>query len=171
MKKSDLSRRDFSKLTVAAFGGMLAGTAAGCGGGADDAAQPEAGTPDASSANAEGEKETGGEEAATDVSLLLEEPHVCRGLNACEGKGAGGDNKCAGQGQCATAKHHGCHADNKCKGQGGCETTAGINSCSGKGACSVPLSDGTWKRVRAAFEKAMSENNKEFGDAPAAAES
>jgi len=156
MKKTDLSRRDFSKLTMAALGGMVAGTAIGCGGGdeAEKTTPADTGTPD--------------EEAKTDVALLLEEPHVCRGLNTCEGKGASGENACAGQGACATAEAHSCHAENTCKGQGGCGATAGINSCKETGDCGVPLKEDTWTKVRDAFEKAMAGKDKTVGEAPAA---
>ncbi len=167
MKDSELSRRDFSKLTAAAFGGILAGTVAGCG---DDAKKEETkktpeepkATPGDPSADAnDGEVET-------DVALLLEEPHVCRGLNTCKDKGASGKNDCAGQGTCASVEHHGCHAENACKGQGGCGDTAGINSCDKKGACHVPLMPDVWKKVRAKFEKAMTDSGKTAGAAPAA---
>src|SRR5439155_864190 len=54
-----------------------------------------------------------------DKPLLLQEPHVCRGLNTCKGKAKGGKNDCAGMGQCATAKAHTCGGDNACAGLGG----------------------------------------------------
>ena len=55
------SRRDFHKLALAALSGMLAG-AGGCRSGdeADDTAK-------------------------YDANLLADEPHVCRGLNTCQG--------------------------------------------------------------------------------------
>ena len=84
MRNHELNRRDFSKLTMAAFGGMLAGTAASA------AAQ---------------EKES---KKDSKKNPLLVEPHVCRGLNTCKGKGKGGDNACAGQGNCATVEAHSC---------------------------------------------------------------
>ena len=137
----DLSRRDFSKLSLAAFSGMLMGTMSGPG-----------------CATVESEKMA--------VALLLDEPHVCRGLNTCKGKGKGGKNECAGRGSCA-AVDHACHTLNDCKGQGGCEETAGRNSCKGKGNCSVPLDLGAWKKARAAFEKAAAGAALAIGPAPA----
>lgn len=153
MKQNHLSRRDFTKLTMAAFGGAVAGTMAGCGGaGEEDQAQTSAAS-----------------EAVND-QYLLEEPHVCRYLNSCEGKGKGGDNACAGQGStCATAEAHSCHGQNECKGQGGCGTTAGRNECAGKGECSVPLTDNKWKEVRTAWESAMKSAGKQFAPLPDAA--
>src|SRR3954470_11695259 len=110
MKSSDLSRRDFSKLTAAALGGVLAGSLALTASAADE------------------------------ESPLLKEPHVCCGLNTCKGKNGGKDNDCAGTRHCATAKKHSCHGENDCKGQGGCGEHPGENTCKGKGTCSVPLS-------------------------------
>lgn len=169
MKKTDLSRRDFSKLTMAAFGGMVAGTAIGCGGGEEtEKTAPENAKKPEATLGEETSDKAPAEESKTDVALLLEEPHVCRGLNTCKSKGAGKENACAGQGTCATAKEHSCHAANTCKGQGGCESTAGINSCKETGACNVPLMEDTWTKVRAAFEKEMAAQKKEVGAAPAA---
>ena len=146
----NLNRRDFSKLTAAAFGGVVAGMS--------------------SSAFAADEKKD------HDPELLLKEPHVCRGLNTCKGKESkehGADNACAGQGHCATAKHHECKGENECKGQGGCGEFAGQNTCKGKGGCAVPVSCGTpkeehkvWKSARKEFEKQMKKADKKFGDAP-----
>lgn len=144
------NRRDFSKLTMAALGGAVAGSAMTGRVWAED-------------------KEEG--------SLLLREPHVCRGLNTCKGK-AGcksakheckGMNECAGQGGCATAEKHSCHGDNACKGQGGCGEKPGENACKGKGDCAVPLKEKTWKTARKNFEAAMKKAGKKFGDAPAKA--
>jgi hypothetical protein len=146
-----LNRRDFSKLSMAALAGAVVGCDAIKGG-------------------------YGGSTAATDDALLLAEPHVCRGLNACKGKGAcktaknacKGKNVCAGQGACATAKKHGCHKDNACKGQGGCGKTAGRNTCKGKGECAVPLGAKTWKPTRASFATAYkAKHGKAPGAAPA----
>ena len=104
--------------------------------------------------------------SADEKSPLLTEPHTCKGLNTCKGKGKGSKNDCAGQGACATAEAHGCHTHNACKGQGGCGNTAGQNDCKGKGECSVPLSKKTWKKARAAFEKAATKAGIKVGAAP-----
>jgi hypothetical protein len=143
MEDKDLSRRDFHRLTLAAFGGVLAG------------ALGTAGRLAADDAKKEGE------------SQLLKEPHTCCGLNTCKGHGKGGSNECAGQGSCHTAEAHGCQGGNKCAGQGGCGETAGQNACKGQGACAVPLTADTWKKTRANFEAAMTKAGKKFGPAPA----
>jgi hypothetical protein len=143
MDDSKLTRRDFQRLTAAAFGGVVGGSlmlrhAVA----ADD-------TP----------------------KSLLEEPHVCRGLNTCKGKGGcgatKGKNNCAGQGGCATAMKHDCKGQNTCKGEGGCGEKPGENSCKTKGSCAVPLKDKTWAKARANFEAAMKKAGKEVGPAPA----
>lgn len=61
--QANLSRRDFGKLTAAAFGGVLLGSALSArAADKDDKHDPE---------------------------LLLQDKHVCRGLNTCKGKGKG----------------------------------------------------------------------------------
>lgn len=167
MKNSTLDRRDFNRLTSAAFGGMVAGSVLGCdqqqasretadaGGDADVVAEEGSGT-----------QEETTEEGAAAQSLLIDGKNVCRGLNHQCGGHKGGDNSCAGKGSCATAAAHDCHASNECKGEGGCGSKVGQNSCKGKGECAVPLGDKAWKTAREAFEKAMTEAGKKFGDAP-----
>ncbi len=159
MKNSTITRRDFNKLTAAALGGLVAGTVVGCGGSTEQPAPAPAPTDNGSAA-------TNGGEVVT-ASLMMEEPHVCRGLNTCQGKGASGDNACAGHGACATAEKHECHGMNICKGQGGCGETAGQNACKGKGNCAVPLSDKAWAGARKKFEELMTGAGKEVGEAPA----
>jgi hypothetical protein len=153
-----LSRRDFSKLTMAAFGGLLAGAAAGCNREtpqqSSDSGAPPAEKPQAKPA------------AEPSVAYLLEEPHVCRGLNTCANKGASGKNECAGQGTCASVKAHDCAGQNDCKGQGGCGEFPGQNGCKQLGQCHVPLMDTIWDKARAAFEKAMKDQGKQVGAAP-----
>jgi hypothetical protein len=142
---ANLNRRDFNKLTMAAVGGLVAGT-----------------TAENLLAADEGEKEKGKEEKKGKEKEI----HVCRGLNSCKGHGATGNNACAGQGQCATAKAHACHGKNACKNQGGCGATPGENACKGQGKCAVPLNETAWKKARAAFEAKMTKAGKEFGPAP-----
>ena len=139
MKLNDLNRREFAKLTAAAVGGVVAGTAV--------------------SNVVEG--------AIVDESPLLSGKNVCRGLNPKCGGHKGGNNACAGQGACYTANKHTCHGSNDCKGQGGCGARPGENACKGKGECGVPLSDSAWKRARANFETAMKAAGKKFGPPPA----
>ncbi len=142
MKQSPLNRRDFSKLTMAAFGGMVAGATAGA------------------------TRAFSAQEAADEKKEVKKEIHVCRGLNTCKGNGIKGKNECAGQGTCATAKAHTCHTFNDCKTQGGCGEKPGENDCKGKGSCGVPLSDKTWKIARTRFEAWMTKAKKKFGAAP-----
>jgi hypothetical protein len=153
MDQSDLNRRDFHRLTMAAFGGALAGSIAGC----NSSAPPTGPAPPGKSGTA-ATATTGASSsaagAATDTVATLEnsiaavgvEKHLCRGLNACKGQGAGSDNACAGQGSCTTLEHHACGGENKCKGQGGCGENALENECAQKGGCHVPLMDHVWKK-------------------------
>jgi hypothetical protein len=139
-----MNRRDFYKLSMSALGGALAGAASA----ADKTDKPEAKDPK--------------------KPLLLQEPHVCRGLNTCKGKGKGGKNDCAGQGACASAKAHTCGGDNDCAGLGGCGKTPGENACKGKGKCSVPLDKHAWGTARKRFEEEMTKAKMKFGAAPEA---
>lgn len=140
MDQQELNRRDFHRLTMAAFGGALAGTMAGCG----EENKPAAG---------------GGAGKS--------EPHGCRGLNACKNQGANGKNDCAGQGTCATKEwHHSCHAANACKGQGGCGDSPLQNECKGKGECSIPLMGPAWETARKHFLEQMEKEGKKVGEAP-----
>lgn len=154
MKPEDkiVSRRNF--LGTAALGGLLAGVVAR----ADEKkTEPKKEAPKK-------------EEPKSDPANILTDNHVCRGINTCKTKGKGGDNACAGQGKCAIATAHGCHAKNDCKGQGGCGGHPGENSCKGTGACAVPLKDKTWTKARATFEAAMKKAGKpKPGAAPKAA--
>lgn len=172
MVRSNLTRRDFNKLAAAAFGGVVTGTMVGCGekkdGEKKDGEKKDSEKKDAAEGS-DSKGTAGGGGGDTDVALLLKEPHVCKGLNACQGKGKGGDNACAGQSTCATAEKSGCHDDNKCKGQGGCDETAGINACNNKGACGVPLKKETWTKVHEKFKVAWEKANepKTLGAPPA----
>lgn len=168
MSRSDLNRRDFHKLSMAAFGGLVTGTLAGCGREQAPAPAPADG-PTGTSGVSSGEGTAAGAGDLTEAQVILTtEPHVCRGLNTCMNKGKSGENACAGQGTCATAAAHTCHYDNECKGQGGCGESYGQNACKAMGECAVPLNDSTWKKARAAFEAAMKAKGKEVGAAPAA---
>ncbi len=138
MDSARLNRRDFHKLTAAAFTGVLLGATL----------------------------QSKAADAKHDPTLLLGDKHVCRGLNTCKGKGKPADNSCAGTGKCATYESHSCSGSNACKGQGGCGEFAGQNSCKGQGECSVPLDDKTWAKARKAFEKQMKKAGKTVGAAP-----
>jgi hypothetical protein len=137
MDRKEMNRREFQRLGAAALGGMMLGAA-----GLQSVVHAE-------------------------DNPLLSDPHVCRGLNTCKGKGADGKNTCAGQGTCATAEKHTCHAANQCKGQGGCGAHPGENQCKGQGACNVPLKDAVWKKARTKFEQLMTAKKAPFGKAPA----
>lgn len=177
MKKTDLSRRDFNRLSMAAFGGVVAGSFAGCAneGGDDAASSPPPATDPPQDEMPEGTQTASTEEGTDEAadgdeteSLLLTEKHVCRGLNICKGHGAGGENSCAGTGACATYAAHECAGNNECKGQGGCGSKPGENACKGMGACAVPLKDHAWGKARANFEAAMKAAGNKVGPAPAA---
>jgi len=160
MDHPELNRRDFNRLTAAAFGGVLAGSMTGCG--SDDEKKPNSSgaTPGIGSSQP---AKSGGKEVASTKG----DPHACRGLNACKGQGADGANDCAGQGDCATKEwHHSCGSDNACKGQGGCGDNPTQNDCKGQGGCHIPLMDSAWEKAREFFEKKMTEADKKFGDAP-----
>ncbi len=165
MDPQDLNRRDFHRLTMAAFGGVLAGTISGCGDQTKPAAPAKpATTPSGAGTDAKPAKPDepeGGEE----VAQVEGDPHACSGLNACKNQGATGKNDCAGQGVCATkAWYHSCGGHNDCKGQGGCGDTATMNDCKGQGACHIPLMDVAWKTARKHFEEKMKEEGKEVGE-------
>ncbi len=169
MKKTDLSRRDFNRLTVAALSGVAAGSVIGCGG-----EEPEAGGDGGSGTGEDSDGDGGGDssaggDGADEKSLLLAEKHVCRGLNMCKNQGASGDNACAGQGTCATIEHHVCGTKNACKGQGGCGEKPGENACKAQGKCAVPLMEHAWGTARKNFEAAMKADGKTVGQPPEAA--
>jgi hypothetical protein len=145
MSKS-FNRREMNRMALAALGGLTAGSILGCTGGAK---QPKA------------------DESADATPRLLQDPHVCRGINTCKNKGKKGTtNECAGQAHCATVAAHDCNGMNDCKGQGGCGEHPGENTCKGKGGCEVPLSDKTWPIARKRFEELMTKAGKKYGEAP-----
>ena len=90
MEQGKLNRRDFGKLTLAAFGGILAGSFA------------------AKTAFA----------AEETPEFRLGDKHICCGLNTCKGLGKEAKNECAGLGTCANVEAHGCAGENECAGQG-----------------------------------------------------
>jgi hypothetical protein len=145
MAREEVNRRDFHKLAAAAFGGLLVG-----------AGMARADDKDKDEPKPKNDK----------TNALLQEPHVCRGLNTCKGKGKGAKNDCAGTSECATAKAHTCGGDNACRGLGGCGDTPGENKCKGMGDCHVPLTDKAWKKARTRFEEVMTKEGKKVGAAP-----
>lgn len=165
MSPNELNRREFSRLSLAALGGALAGAAAGCN---DNQESPPAGS--GNPASAEVPKPAAGRDAADSQTKAGEaELHACRGLNACKGQGKSGTNECAGQGDCASpATLHECAGQNACKGQGGCGEKPTQNACKSQGMCKVPLMDEAWEKARKHFEETMNKSGKKFGAAPKA---
>ncbi len=160
MSSNELNRRDFHRLSMAAMGGVMAGSLAGC---ETKPAVPTAAPSTAPTGSAEPAVAATGEVAGK------QEWHLCRGLNECKGQGGGetkGKNDCAGLGECATVKEHACGGENECKGQGGCGENPAANECKGKGGCHIPLMDHAWKQVRKRFEDKMKTAGKKFGEAP-----
>src|SRR4051794_39578154 len=98
MKPSEFTRRDFNRLTAAAFGGIVVGTTVGC----SEANKPVATKAPEKSAETKTDPDPGSKKVDTvAVNDWLGEKHVCRGLNACKNQGASKQNDCAGQGTCA----------------------------------------------------------------------
>lgn len=168
----NLDRRDFHKLSLAALSGLVSG-AAGCG---KPSAPSQPTTPpgismeEAAKQAGEGAPAEGGASDLTpQEQLLVDDKHVCRGLNTCKGLGRSKENACAGHGTCASIADHACSQQNECKGQGGCGEDPGFNACKGMGGCNVPLMDEAWTKARAAFEAAMKKSGKTVGAAPAKA--
>ena len=157
MRNERLERREFHKLTLAALGGALTGSLAGCDKGPAPATTGK-GTSSASSST------TGGVTVAS--ADTKSELHLCHGLNSCKNQGAGGKNDCAGTGACATVKHHECGSDNECKNLGGCGGKEGANECKGKGGCHVPLMEGARQTVRDRLETKMKNEGKTLGKDP-----
>ncbi len=144
MLPSELNRRRFSQLAAAAMGGLAAG---------------------ASLAHSQDDKAAKKKDPSK--PLLLQEPHVCRGLNpSCKGEVKGVKNECAGMSQCATAKEHVCKGENDCAGLGGCGEHPGENKCKGMGECAVPLGDKAWAKARKNYETAMTKAKMKFGPTP-----
>src|SRR5271170_1964272 len=125
-----MNRREFTKLASLALGGMVA---------VASLAQSAENKPKDPS-----------------KPLLLQEPHICRGLNpTCKGEVKGKKNDCAGQANGSTVKDHACKGHNDCAGEGGCGAKPGENKCKGMGDCAIPLKDKTWEKARKNFEAAM----------------
>jgi len=146
MDEKNVSRRNFSRLSLAAAAGMVAASGV---------------------AMAQKEKKKDGAAYPVDPALLLQDPNVCRGLNTCKGKGKG-DHNCAGLGSCATAEAHACNGHNVCKGQGGCGGYPGQNNCKEHGHCAVPLSKESWALARKQYEHLMKDLGQKFSPAPTA---
>lgn len=117
----DMNRRDFSKMVIAAVGGIVAGGGMlGCSG--------------------DGEKDGGKKDH------MCAGKNECKGQGGCKVNNANcaGKNECKGKGGCASAAmKHDCKGKNACKGQGGCKVEgankcSGMNECKGKGGCKVP---------------------------------
>ncbi|HET6423366.1 MAG TPA: hypothetical protein VFG20_06765 [Planctomycetaceae bacterium] len=161
MDRNQLDRREFQQWTLAALAGLTAGGTLGCGGRAGNAPAPTATAPASTP--------TATVALTPQEELLVDDLHVCRGLNTCKGRGRSKDNACAGQGTCASVADHACGGAHECKGQAGCGELPGQNACKTEGGCHVPLMDEVWDKARTAFETAMKKQGKTVGTAPAKA--
>jgi hypothetical protein len=141
-----MDRREFHKLAAAAVGGLVAGASLAATAAADEE-KPKKKNPD--------------------KPLLLQEPHICRGLNpTCKGEYKGKKNDCAGQAYGPSVKEHVCKTHNDCAGLGGCGERPGENNCKEMGNCAIPLKNEAWAKARKNFEAAMTKVGKQFGEAP-----
>jgi hypothetical protein len=103
MNRDDVSRRDFGKLTLAAFGGVLAGSLlSGRAVLADEKAAGDkhlcCGLNGCKAQGASGKNECAGQGSCATVQA-----HGCSGMNECKGLGGGdtpGTNDCKGKGGC-----------------------------------------------------------------------
>lgn len=144
MNQDQVNRRDFTRLTALAMGGMMAGSLVGCG------------TKTEKTGEAAKTGTDGAALAKSDPALAQwTDNHLCRGLNACKGKGKGGTNDCAGLGECATVEPHACGGQNTCKNLGGCGESAASNECKGQGGCHVPLMESAWETAYKKFKADM----------------
>jgi hypothetical protein len=176
MEQENKNLRLFSRLTAAALGGLTAGVASAGGllgdGRTNESASARspyslAAYQDVNKQDAKDAKGLPANKKDLTRPLLLQEPHICRGLNAtCKGEIKGVKHDCAGQATGPTIKAHGCHTLNDCAGEGGCGQHPGENSCKGKGQCGVPLTARPWAIARKNFEAAMTKAGKKFGAAP-----
>ena len=164
---NSMDRRDFYKLSLAAFSGMVAVSAAADATEAADEAPAGTAPP-----STQGQPGAARKMKPKDGSNpLLHEPHVCRGLNTCKGKGKDGQNACAGTGSCHTAPQNACGGHNECRGLGACDRPPqagypGENTCKGQGGCEVPMLPNKpemWKKARARFEWLMADMGKKVG--------
>jgi hypothetical protein len=150
MKHENVNRRDFSKWTMAAFGGFMSGAVIGCGN--DETSAPSDGSNETKPAGDSGGGET------TEVAA-----HGCRGLNECKSA----TNDCRGMSACATESwHHDCGTMHDCKGKAGCGENPLANDCKGQGGCHVPLMDAAWEKARENMEKKWEAAGLDYGDAP-----
>ena len=177
-----MSRRDLGALAGAAVGGIVAGSLLsrliGSGEPPPTTSLASATPPGGSTTAADtGPIDIAGNASLSQIdaaapqgvtpSYLLQEPHVCCGLNTCKSLGKAKSNSCAGQGDCATAETHVCQGLNTCKGQAGCGGFPGQNACKGKGACAVPLEKKNWVIARKRFEELMAKAKRSVGTPPA----
>ena len=87
MNGTTLNRRDVTRLALAALGGLVTGALVGCGGNPTTEGKTPADT---------GKGTAQGTGSGEKLSRLLEDPHVCRGINTCKNKGKKGTaNECA----------------------------------------------------------------------------
>lgn len=152
MSNTNIGRRSFGTLALVAAGGLVVGSRHAL---AQDTEKGQ-----------EKGQDTEKPDLGVDPSLLIAEPHTCKGLNTCKGEGKG-KHDCAGQGSCSAVTKHDCAGTNECKGTGGCGGYPGQNTCKGKGECAVPLKAETSKLARKQFEQLMKAAGKKVGPMPA----
>jgi hypothetical protein len=101
MKKDDISRRDFGKLSLAAFGGLVAGSVLGSKRlFAEEKSEKEMhACCGLISCNANGA--SGDNKCAGMGNCATVEAHGCSGHNDCKNQGGSGDNDCKGKGSCS----------------------------------------------------------------------
>ena len=139
MSNSEFNRRQLQRLTLAAFGGMMAG---------------------ASVAQAKDEVP----KKDKDKNPLLGEPHVCRGLNVCKALGVDKKNACAVRAFRHGESAHVSHAQRMSRP--GRLRRAPRRELLQSPRRMVPLMDKTWDKARKRFEELMKKDKKEFGEAP-----
>jgi hypothetical protein len=101
MKISNLSRRDFGKLSLAAFGGLLAGSLAKPGRLFADDMETAEKHACCGLNECKGESADGKNECAGMGSCATTKAHGCNGKNDCKNQGDTADNDCKGKGSCA----------------------------------------------------------------------
>ena len=101
MKKDDLTRRDFHKLSLAAFGGLVAGAALS----SRRLFAADEKTKDAHACcglnSCSGQGADGKNQCAGTGNCATAKAHGCSGQNDCKNQGGSGENDCKGKGSCA----------------------------------------------------------------------
>lgn len=103
MSRAKPDRREFEKLALAALGGLITGSLAGCAGDGGAAAAGEVHACRGLNA-CKGQGQGGGNACAGQGTCATAKPHECAGNNDCKNQGGCGEtpgfNACKGQGGC-----------------------------------------------------------------------